>query len=178
MNQQDSPFTSGSHIMFQRPVCPFICPPTPTPKALERGGVVLGHTPTPAVPSPLPGSACWPSHTFPLPRGCSKGNTLLRVYSSSVRVASQHLGIPGCQPPTQPAAAPDKTGQRRTLEPGTPWAALPSLCPPHPQFTAVGTEARRRRASPWSQPLPAGQGCLPGLASRGPRGAHAPPSPC
>lgn len=166
MNQQDSPFTSVSHVMFQSPVCPFICPPTPTPQSL--GGRWGG-------PWPLPGSAWWPSRTFPLPRGCSKGTTLLEGYSSSVRVASQHLGIPGCQPPTQPAAAPDKTGQRRTLGPGTPWAALPSLRPPHPPFTAVGTEARRRRASPRSQPLPAGQGCLPGLASHGPRGAHAPP---
>lgn len=152
-----------------------LSPHTHPPKPWREVGWSLATRPPPAVPSPLPGSAWWPSRTFPLPRGCGKGTTLLEGYSSSVRVASQHLGIPGCQPPTQPAAAPDKTGQKRTLGPGTPWAALPSLCPPHPPFTAVGTEALRRRASPRSQPLPAGQGCLPGLASRGPRGAHAPP---
>ena len=150
-------------------------PPLP-PKALERGGVVLGRTPAPCCGLPSPWLSLWALTPAPTPTRSQQMDHSFGGYSSSVRVASQHPGIPGASTPPSCSPGQDWTqvnsGARNTV--GS--AALPP--PATPPFTAVGTEARRPRASPRSQPLPAGQGCLPDLASHGPRGAHALPSPC
>lgn len=167
-------FTSLSHVLFQSPVF-FHLSPAPPHSLGERWGWSLATRPLPAVASPLLDQPGGP-HPAPLPHGLQQMDHSFRGYSSSVGVAEASTWASlGASP--RPAAAPDKTGCRRTPGPGTPWAPR---CPPsarHTPFTVVGTETWRAKASR-SQPLPAGQGCLPDLASRCPRGAHALPSPC